>query len=31
MTLADYIALQWAILREHGLIRDSKGSKGVSV
>ncbi len=28
MTLADYIALQWAILREHGLIRDSKGSRG---
>ena len=31
MTLAEYVAQQWALLREYGLIRDSKGSRGVSV
>ena len=26
--MAEYVAQQWAILREHGLRRDSKGSRG---
>lgn len=25
MTLAEYIAQQWALLREHGLIKSNEG------